>query len=445
VAVNGGTITNSFGLLVNQGSIGTGGGITSQVGVAIASHGIGTNNTELLIGTTTPVAGNYSLYSSSANASFFNGTVDVNFNGAVTVNGVCHSGADIDAATNVSRTLVACSAAPNDYAEFYPAEAGVEAGDIVATTNNLLTYEASGADPETGIVHSLGTKQISIVKKAILGDSSIGIISTAPYQTIGKDIPVSANRKPLALSGRVPVKVNNQGGAIAVGDKITVSTVAGVGKKATEAGFTVGTALEPFNGINGTIYVLVNNSYFEPPVNEVLQGASLSITGNSLFGGDILVGGNINVSGAATVDALVVTGTSTLSTLVVTGATEVSTITVRGKIITAGATPTVVLGANTVVGQNGSVSVNGNDTAGTIVYTSGVTAPPAYSLGTGAQLSMTFNSSYATIPRIALTPKDAGSASVRYYVETTATGMTISFLDAPSQSATYSFDYFIVQ
>ena len=67
-----------------------------------------------------------------------------------------------------------------------------------------------------------------------------------------------SNSRPVALSGRVPVKVNNEGGSIVIGDRITLSSVAGVGKKATATSETVGVALEAMNDVSGTIEVFVS-------------------------------------------------------------------------------------------------------------------------------------------------------------------------------------------
>jgi hypothetical protein len=53
-----------------------------------------------------------------------------------------------------------------------------------------------------------------------------------------------SNGQPVALSGRVPVKVNLDGGPIFAGDAITLSSVPGVGAKATTTSQTVGVALE---------------------------------------------------------------------------------------------------------------------------------------------------------------------------------------------------------
>jgi hypothetical protein len=469
VDISSGTLQNVQGLLVNtrNGQNTAGATVTYQIGIYTrndTSTGSTTSNsygiqvaTSAGTGTITNGYGilindvrgtnDYAIWQEGTDdSSVFNGTVDVGFQGAVTVNGVCHSGTDLDVATTTTRTLVACSAAPNDYAEFYPAEVGVEAGDIVATTPNMLTYEAQGADAETGIVYSLGQKQISIIKKASAGDSALGIISTAPYQTIGKDIPTSANRKPLALSGRVPVKVNNEGGAISAGDKITLSSVPGVGRKATANSYTVGTALQSFSSTSGVIYVMVSNSYYAPPVSSVLQGASLDVSGNSVLNGDVQMNASLNVSGPTTVSTLTVTGNTTIQqNLVVLGNTTVQSLTVNGKIITTGATPTATLGASTTVGQSGAVTITGNDTAGSVSYTSGVVNLPTYNIATGAQLTTSFVSPFTVAPRIALTPKDSTSASVRYYVETTSTGFTIHFIDAPTASTTYTFDYIVIQ
>ena len=84
---------------------------------------------------------------------------------------------------------------------------------------------------------------------------------------------VSNPLKPaVALSGRVPVKVNLEGGEIGIGDKIALSSVSGVGMKAVESGTTVGIALESFpnNSNTGEILVFVNLGYSK--LDEQIQG-----------------------------------------------------------------------------------------------------------------------------------------------------------------------------
>jgi hypothetical protein len=192
--------------------------------------------------------------------------------GAVSTFGVCHDGTDINATGNTTlRKLVACSAAPSDVAEMYPTKSEVEPGDIVAASSDELEYMAEGGDPYNGTVTDLGTTTISILKRATKGESGVlGVISTGPFQTFGRDIQKveGANAKPLALVGRVPVKVTLEGGDIKPGDRITLSSTPGVGMKASTSGMSIGVAISSFNtssprdsnGI-GMVNVFVNLSY----------------------------------------------------------------------------------------------------------------------------------------------------------------------------------------
>ena len=86
------------------------------------------------------------------------------------------------------------------------------------------------------------------MKVAASGDSSplAGIIATNPGQVLG-DIN-AAGMRPVALSGRVPAKVNLEGGPIQIGDRIAPSSVPGVGKKAGPFDDSVGIALDSFSG-----------------------------------------------------------------------------------------------------------------------------------------------------------------------------------------------------
>lgn len=383
-------------------------------------------------------AGSNLIVISEAGTTDLNTSVELDLVAGGGANGVCHTGAAAAGAAS-NRQLTACSAAAADYAEFYPTEIGVEAGDIVAITGNMLNYEAKGFNPETGLEVSMGNRQISILKKSQAGDFGFGIVSTAPYRTIGTDVPVTANRKPIALNGRVLVKVNNEGGAISAGDRVAVSSVAGYGKKATEAGFTVGVALEPFNGTTGEIMVYVQNTYYTPPTS------SANLLNGGTINGNLNITGSLNVSGATSLASLTVTGNANVSgNLVVVGNINTKNIVVSGKIITSGNAPVSVVSTD-AKGMNATVSVAGNDIAGSITYDSGSTNLPQHYMNAGKQIEVTFTEAYTSAPRVALTSKNDKSASIRYYIETTTTGFTVHFVDAPVEASQYIFDYIIVQ
>jgi len=120
----------------------------------------------------------------------------------------------------------------NDYAEMYPvSNPNINAGNIVAV--------------DFGAPVSM--------KLAIAGDGAplAGIISTEPGQLLGDQ--GAAGQRPVAFSGRVPAKVNLEGGPIKIGDRIAVSSVPGVGKKAGPFDNSVGIAIDNYDGSTGTL------------------------------------------------------------------------------------------------------------------------------------------------------------------------------------------------
>jgi hypothetical protein len=135
-----------------------------------------------------------------------------------------------------------------DLAEDYYSKSALEAGDIVALDpNEYLHVNKANAEDGTRIV---------------------GIVSTEPALVLSDFLAPPSNSKnyPIALAGRVPVKVNMEGGEIKVGDPITMSSVSGVGRKAhgSAGGRNIGYALEAYNNGSATavgkIMVFVNLS-----------------------------------------------------------------------------------------------------------------------------------------------------------------------------------------
>ena len=107
-----------------------------------------------------------------------------------------------------------------DLAEYYYANELLEPGDVVAIQ----------PDQPAGISKSSGPYQKNL----------LGIVSTAPGIILG---PSAENSYPIALSGRVPVKITNENGAIHVGDLLTSSTRDGYAMRATSAGAVIGRVL----------------------------------------------------------------------------------------------------------------------------------------------------------------------------------------------------------
>ncbi|MBI4437401.1 hypothetical protein HY631_00410 [Candidatus Uhrbacteria bacterium] len=160
---------------------------------------------------------------------------------------VCHTNSD----TN-DEAIGDCSGAPTaDYAEQYPVAAGIGYGDIVVPGAREVTTTE-------------GATLVELVKSSTPYEGPIvGIVSNnyGDFTSAGYNIDARDNPMPVALVGRVPVKVVSEGGAIAVGDYLTTSSTPGMAMKASKLGRVIGMALEDWDGISDTVMVQVNNSW----------------------------------------------------------------------------------------------------------------------------------------------------------------------------------------
>ena len=96
----------------------------------------------------------------------------------------------------------------------------------------------------------------------------IGIVSRnyADFTSTGHNsVQESDHPLPVALNGRVPVKVTTENGAIEPGDFLTTSSTPGAAMKATKPGNVIGKALEGYNSDGvGKIMVFVNLTFADP-------------------------------------------------------------------------------------------------------------------------------------------------------------------------------------
>jgi hypothetical protein len=256
------------------------------------------------------------------------------------------------------------------------------------------------------------------------------------------------NNALVSLVGQVDVKVNDSNGAISVGDPIGLSTAPGIGAKMIGAGYIVGYAMESHTSGNGQIKVLIRPQYYTPASGTVLQGTGLNISGSAIVTGNMSIGSDLNVSGATTLDTLTVNGDAVFNGSLTVQNITVANITVNGKIITAGNTPTAIVGLAAGVEDTlnniaaPTVTITGNDTSGTITIVAGAST-------TADELAeLTFNSPFTGKPRIVFSPANRDSAKLGAYYDastTTATSFSIYSDQAPEAGKTYEFTYFIVQ
>lgn len=142
------------------------------------------------------------------------------------------------------------------------------------------------------------------------------------------------------------------------------------------------------------------------------------------------INNNLNVAGSVAIG-----GTLTVRTFQASSLTSDTTLTIGGHIITRGSAPSISQGP--AMGPTGTVSISGNDAAGTIGANAGVGAPG------GIVASITFRQPYLSIPRVVVTTI-GGSGVGSVYVNRSATGFSVGINGAVPPGG-YAFDYIVMQ
>jgi len=123
-------------------------------------------------------------------------------------------------------------------------EIGVGGNSYADIAERYLTTETLTAGNIVSIKRQGGDKY-EVTKEHVDPSQILGIITTSPHTLMG-DSTQELGKEPadVALAGRVPAIVTTLDGQLLNGDRITSSTIAGLGAKATKAGETVGKTLE---------------------------------------------------------------------------------------------------------------------------------------------------------------------------------------------------------
>ncbi|MCR4314236.1 MAG: hypothetical protein NUV84_03250, partial [Candidatus Uhrbacteria bacterium] len=197
------------------------------------------------------------------------------------------------------------------FAEWYQTKDDVTAGDVVALTQETFTYSATQSDPFTGeILDETVTKILPVLKRAIASDGKtiFGVVSTSPIQVIGSDVKRQGSHPmPIALSGRVPLRVSSENGSIELGDYLTASSTSGVAMKASPGSQVVAVALGELSDSEGIVQVFIKNFWWEGVQSSDLQSGvsndqlgfwevdTLRVNSSAVFNGQVTVKGPLVV------------------------------------------------------------------------------------------------------------------------------------------------------
>lgn len=161
-----------------------------------------------------------------------------------------------------------------------------------------------------------------------------------------------------------------------------------------------------------------------------IQGAT-SISDSLVVGKSLSVGTNLTVNGQVSAASLNV-GSITISSINISG-----DLVYGGHLIPSGSQPSA---RTSIAAAGGTVTISGNDTAGTITITTGNGL-----LLPGEMAVITFNKAFSGTPKVQLTPTSAAASDLRYFVTHSAGFFTINTTSTPAANLIYSFDYLVTQ
>jgi cytoskeletal protein CcmA (bactofilin family) len=162
-----------------------------------------------------------------------------------------------------------------------------------------------------------------------------------------------------------------------------------------------------------------------------IQANKLSINGDTNVLGILTVQKNVAISGGATFGGPVSVPQLTVQSLQLN-----SDLSITRHIDAGGPTPSRSDG--TALGNGGTSSVGGSDTAGTVTINTG--SNPAV----GCFVTVNFSSKFNSTPHVVITPIGSAAASLNYYVNRASTGFSICTTNAAPASQNFAFDYIVI-
>lgn len=208
----------------------------SHYGTPVTITGQGVTTYKTSTNSTTAFRVQNASSTSIFNVDTTNGNVTINASATTYTQRLCHNQAN-GATTNM--TLGDCAATGQaDLAEFYDTDNTPEPGDVVI--------------PKAGI-------EYGVTRSSSIGQgNAIGIVSTNPAaDTIMGNNVKSNSRQPVALAGRIPLKVSLENGPIVAGDLLMTGSEPGTAVKAIGSAPTVAVALESYSESSPRVSELV--------------------------------------------------------------------------------------------------------------------------------------------------------------------------------------------
>jgi len=303
-------------------------------------------------------------------------------------------------------------------------------------SHRRVTYRPSHKATFIGISVILG---ILVINAVVIGFVLNGQ-SSSPASTDKTQLTISSSE--LDQLGVNRSTVGNSGTELKIGPNTSFSGDVNVAGNTNIAG-----QLSTNNKLSAPIASLTKLEAGETSIESLNVNSDATVTNLNLRGGLIVVGStqlqgtvtvgqlltvnnNVNIAGNVSVG-----GVLSVNQLHVASLTSDSALTVGGHIITAGSQPAYSRG--TALRATDTISMSGNDIAGTIQVNIG-----AGTTGAGSLIQVSFRNPYANTPHVVVSP--VGGNASGYYINRNGSGFSINIAGGLPYGG-YAFDYIVTQ
>lgn len=275
----------------------------------------------------------------------------------------------------------------------------------------------------------------NLAENDVVGLGWDGGNSTAYLKTMNSNIGIRSNTTDIATflaSGNMGINNTNPANRLNINTLATADSSAqlavatnGTNNKGMVVQGAIGQTADLFQAQtdNGTAIFTIGAS--GRVISRNISDSTTAFTIQNTVGTALLTADTTNMK--LTVKALVVEGS----------------LTVGGHVISSNTSGTTTIVAGVAACTSPTVSISGNDTAGTITVNSGTGCSGA---GTGVMATITFANSYSSAPRVVLTPASWRASGIEYFNETTnTTAFTLDTNVPLTDSSTYKFNYMVIQ
>jgi cytoskeletal protein CcmA (bactofilin family) len=165
-------------------------------------------------------------------------------------------------------------------------------------------------------------------------------------------------------------------------------------------------------------------------LNQV-QAGNVQVSGNATIQGQISSQGNLSVAGSGSFGGTLTAARLNIQDLLINGNLQVA------RHIDAGG-PTPTHSGGSALGNGGTSSVSGTDTAGTVNINIG--GGP----GAGCFVTVNFAQRFNGSPHVTITPVGAAAANLRYYINRSNNNFSICSTNAAPAGQSFAFDYIVI-